>query len=124
MEDRIFEYLDAAQGAITQYGPDAVALALTVARISAGTQIFVGALLLLGAWILAFPVRRAVWAANPGGGYDGDWPTPRIVYALIAGVAVVVGGIGGVAAALDPFAWVGVFRPEVWIAYKAMLAVS
>jgi formate hydrogenlyase subunit 3/multisubunit Na+/H+ antiporter MnhD subunit len=94
----------------TKFGPQVIGATFSAVRISA-VMWLIGALVLVGASIaLAFLVRA----------FDADYkekknPDARDA-ALFVGTLVAFTGILGLWILLNPWTWVMLFRPEIWLA--------
>jgi hypothetical protein len=90
--------------------------ALIWARLDAGFGILGGIIMLIIAYYLgkwAFGEFKKA-AESPGG---GDTDDENLV--LVAGAASAVIGLIGAFHVLNPWRWVGVFEPAVWIVHQA-----
>ncbi len=124
MEDRILEYLDTIEGAIAEHGPDAVDLALTVARIDAAQTLLYGLGLILLAGVVCGPFTSSVWSYAKKHCDPIDSATTRLVYGAVGGPTCLTLLVFGFEGLLNAFAWIGLFQPEVWIAHKALAALT
>ena len=127
MEEQILEYLEVVEGAVAHHGPQAVELALLVARIDAA-QALLAPLLWTAffAVMWVWPMKRLwAWAVERDRNHTShDDEPPSMVVAGVASVAIAVPSSVSVICLLNIYAWVGLFAPEVWIAYRAMQAVT
>ncbi|MFT6474685.1 MAG: hypothetical protein ACJAUS_002410 [Qipengyuania sp.] len=123
MEDRIIQYLDAADNALAQYGPQAVELAMWMGRIGA-IQAIVTPLLFTTACIiiLAWPLRT-LWRGASNINDSADAAIARFVI-LIAAAVVIGFAIVGIVSFINIYAWIGIFHPEIWIAHTALNAIA
>ena len=124
MEEQILEYLEAVEGAVAQHGPQAVELALLIARIDAAHALVTPLLwTAFFAVVWAWPMKRLwSWAIERDRTRRYEEPPGKFVAGL-ASVAVAIPTLKSVIGLMNGYAWVGLFSPEVWIAYKAMQAV-
>lgn len=98
----------------SQYAPDVVDAALNAARIEAMSAMVGGVLCFAIAYACYRVGRWMLWTYS---GEDAD------LVAMGGGVAWIVGGVTGAIGAwafLDPWVWVALTRPELYIAKKAI----
>lgn len=120
---------EAMSGAVKQYGPDAVDLAMMAYRIDAAQQIAIGIVCAISAIIIA-KVYLRFWAWS--GIRMKDDPTNDegfVVGRMMLGIAsVVIGGftvVGSINKLIDVSAWIAVFGyPELRVAMKALAAAG
>ena len=121
MEEKLIEYLEAFESLAVEYTPQAIELASWVARISAIQVIATGIVYVLVAWFLMCLANRFVRRGKEI--YRSDESYNYEMW-FVLGTFSCLGSIGLFAASLlkllNIFAWVGMFRPEVWIVYKAL----
>lgn len=110
----------ALEQAATQYGPDAVELALAVGRIAAIKEILLGILVSIAALVSAWLTKKgAQWAWKQP---EEEWQvSPIPTFAIIGpGVSAVALFLIAMDKLLQIHAWVGIFRPEIYLAYEAI----
>lgn len=107
---------------VAKHGPDAAELALAVGRFGAARELVGGLLELAVAaavmrW-LALPLwlTGARWLEEGADGVEG------LPYAGALGAGVVAGifALIGLGRVTDVYAWAGLWRPELWLAAKAL----
>lgn len=119
--DRTADAFEAFAGKIdtlaTEYGPEVVDTVLWVARIDA-LQIL-SATLLLAVLALLFGL-----ATKPIAGWtkkiDPDWDSPLPLLGYLSGAACIVLGFIALLRVFDPWPWVGVVEPQLWIAKQIL----
>lgn len=99
-----------------QYGPQVVDATLDAARVSAGSQLLAGiVVLILATTALAWARRQEAKAWKHGTANDEDgifvFVLRAIAVALLIVTAVLLGNL---------WHWVGVFRPDIWLARSVM----
>lgn len=125
MEEQILEYLEAVEGAVAHHGPQAVELALLVARIDAAQALLTPLLwTAFFAVMWVWPMKRLwSWAVERDHTRTDEEPPGKLVAGLASMVMAVPSSVS-VIDLMNIYAWVGLFAPEVWIAYRAMQAVT
>lgn len=97
----------------TEYGPEVVDMALWVARIDALQVLSVTFLLVVLAVISALFVKPLnKWAKR----VDPEFETPAPLLGYVAGLTSIVLGFIFILRVFDPWPWVGVIEPQLWIA--------
>lgn len=124
IDDVITKAADQISSAVEKYGPQAVDFSRELGRLAAGQQILFGIGSLLVAaliyWLIALPLHRKIKADWPEGEtdvFDAIEPPVGIGW-FFAHLAVVIFCIGGIYDLLNIFAWVGLWRPEIYLAAK------
>ena len=100
-----------------QHGPQAAELALAVGRIGALQTVGTGALLAVVAGAMAYAANRAALAFS-----DADYCDKNGygLLALILGIAGLFCAGGAVFHLGNFYAWAGLWRPEIYLAAKAL----
>ena len=124
MEDRILEYLSAAEAAIEQYGEGAVEFALSIARIDAFSHVAGGFLALAFAWAFIFPVKNLLIRQSEKIQDRIDREFARNISLLLVYILAFGAFVASLVEVLNVFAWIGIFKPEVWLAYKALNGIG
>jgi hypothetical protein len=106
-----------------QYGPQAADLAVEVGRVGAVQHLLQNAgLVVAGAaviWFVSRPFARraAYWAEENS---ISMYEVPLGLASGLSGAGGLIAIIAGALDLLDPYAWVGLYRPEVFLAAKAL----
>lgn len=110
---------------ISEYGPDAAELALALGRAGATKEVATGLILL--ALAVAAATLAARWGClgmkiirEDGGAYDSGAEPLVLLGGGLAGLASVLIGGSAISYLTNVYAWAGMFRPEIWLAAKAL----
>lgn len=125
LADIVSKAADALEKATAQYGPDAVGLALEVGRIAAIKDVASGLLSVLLIYVIYRTGRWVAPIAAKGMDHRDE------IVAMPSFFGLIIGGLCSVVFALllliEAFtkltaihAWVGMFRPEIYLAYEAI----
>jgi len=118
ISDGLDKYFDAAAEIISKYGGDVAELGLNVLRIDAvsvliGPIVFLSVLLYGVPTVLQFCKNIYKWQTDePHNPYS-------LLYVIPCGYVVVLAHVAG--QALNVWAWVGLFYPEVYAVHKFLL---
>ena len=110
---------------VSKHGPDAAELALAVARVGAIKTVVIG-IVLVGLSVTGFRVALGLYrsalgiVADGGDRYRNDEEVPRFVGAALLCVVSAFLLVPGFIQLLDVYAWAGIFRPEIFLAAKAL----
>jgi hypothetical protein len=97
--------------AVEKYGPQATEITLEVGRVAAIQTIVTGIAALIAAYV---GYRVAKWALAQ------DWEGVEAIPTGVGGAIAVAGSIAGFLHLTNAFAWVGLFRPELYLAAKLL----
>lgn len=120
---------DAMSGAVKQYGPDAVDLAMMAYRIEAAQQIVFGLVCAIGAIFIAKAYLR-LWAwskerMEDDPANDEMFVVARIMLGIFSVIVCGFSVIGAIQRLIDVSAWIAVFGyPELRVAMKALAAAG
>lgn len=132
--DLIDKFADKLTTIIKDYGPDAMNFALEVGRIGAVKDLLNG-VLMVGLGVIAVTIAVKCLSilkkesANPTGEKRSYNENKEMHEGICIGGGVGLVGAGlasipllciGVSTIANPFLWVGLFRPEVYLAAKAL----
>lgn len=123
IQGRFLEYLDAAEEALSQYGPAVVDATLLWARVDAASGLVVPFLGVIGlAVVWAWPMR--VWwdealSLRKSRRDEFYIVVPGIVSAALGAIT-----FAAISSLLDIWRWVGLFVPELWLMHKAISAIT
>ena len=120
------EITDTLKNAVTEYGPDAVDLALMAFRVEAFQQLAWGVLLLIPALVYAISFKT-VWAqtAKLTHWENADRGAARLVYSIAGGIISVFTSLPGLNYLMDISAWAAAIGyPELHIAMKSLEAAG
>lgn len=101
-----------------QHGPQAAELALSVGRVGSLQTIAQGAFLIVVAGALAFAANKSAKAAANADSYSAADGYGFLT--VLIGVAGIFAFGAGVFNAGNFYAWAGLWRPEVYLAAKAL----
>lgn len=118
-EKAVAHIADAAQKLAEQYGQPSLHLLLDVARIEAASSLFCGLFLCLLTGLLWFGIYKICKLAPK----NNDEVAPALT-ALIGGSISLFTFSFGMINLFSVWAWIGLFRPEIWLAHKALEAVQ
>lgn len=115
--DMIDKWAQQLGSALKQYGPDAVDLAMAVGRVGAIRDVAIGVLFLILAVIWS---SGGLWVVKKTMKAEGGFEEASFFMSLIGAVGFLI--LIGVALnnLLDLYAWAGIFRPEIYLAAKAL----
>lgn len=126
MDGAVAEIASALKQAVSEYGADAVDLALLAFRVEAAHHLMLGALQLVAA-LITWKLLRLLWAATQEG-WDKGHEGHEMGRAVGSIAGAIFGGLmlaAGIMRLLSISAWVAVFGyPELRIAIKALQAAG
>lgn len=119
--DQVFDkYLEKLSAALEQFGPHSAELAIAVGRIGAAERVLWGFILAALAvallWGALLPLLRKLRTAQ----IDDDSTAVYFAGALIAGTVCFFLFGQALSNLTDLYAWAGLWRPEVYLAAKAL----
>lgn len=125
LEDRAIEVIDKALDGIdklsnmlsevaVQYGPDVVDAALTVVRISGAGELIIGFVVLISA-IIYFCKLKSLW----GWAIKKD-DEAHCLIPIFGTVGAVITAIVGLIILINPWYWVAVIEPKLWVAHQIL----
>lgn len=142
MEERILEYLDAAEQALATYGPMAVEGTLMWVRVDAASGLFrpllftilcvVLCLVWTKAWMKVRLDRMSFWKERGdtevretskkerAREYSAEWKFLGVIPAVLPWSLPLLVSLS----LMDLWRWVGIFVPELWLVHRAISALS
>lgn len=117
--DLIDKSLETGGKLVDTHGQDAVDLALTVARIDAAGVIIQGAFFIAVGVLAALLTKHIIKKITAG-----EWEELVAIVTFPIGMGAVASLIGGAIDFINIWAWVGIFEPKLWLAHKAIQAVT
>lgn len=114
------KYIEKLSAALVQFGPQAADLALTVGRVGAVNELVSGfAALALAVVLLRYavsPLFRKVRDA----GYDDPLDPLYFCGSFFLSIVCAALLVGSAMSLTDIYAWVGLWKPEIYLAAKAL----
>ena len=115
--DAIEAFATKLQSLASEYGPEVVDAALWVARVDALQKITLAVLLAVLAAIAWGTVRPLIrWGKK----VDPNWESPAPALGYLSGILGSILGLIALIKIFDPWPWVGVIEPQIWIAKRVL----
>ncbi len=128
VQDKTVELMDRAADALeafaiklgalsTEYGPEVVDAGLCVALIDALSIVGSTVVILLAGIVLALNTKRSMaWSKR----VEPEWDSPAAAWGHIVGVCSIILLSIGVIRLFNPWPWVGIIEPQLWIAKRIL----
>lgn len=128
VDEKTVELMDRAADAVeifaiklqnlsAEYGPEVVDAALWVARIDALAVIGATVAILIAGIVLGLNTKTArAWSKK----VEPNWESPLAVWGGLVGLSSIVLLTMGTIRILNPWPWVGIIEPQLWIAKKVL----